>query len=70
MRRSNDNDYTQIHGTVLRMSQRAVLVRLTEGRREAWIPQSVIFEDDLAGLDVGVVGEINVQEWFHDKELA
>lgn len=59
-----------IHGTVMKMTQRACLFRLTEERREVWIPQSVIFEEDLCGLADGVIGEINVAQWFFDKELA
>lgn len=62
--------HVSIHGTVMKMTQRAVLFRLTEARREVWIPQSVIFEDDLDGLDAGVISEINVAQWFYDKELS
>lgn len=62
------DDYSQLHVTVLRITAKAILVRLEDNQREAWIPQSQVFEDDLAEMDVGVVMEINVKTWFCAKE--
>lgn len=60
-------DYTQLYGTVKAMTRKAIL--LAADGEEVWIPMSCIFEDDLAGLDVGVIGEVNVATWFCDKEI-
>lgn len=64
----SSGDYVPIGGLVKKMTAKAILF-VMEGE-EYWIPMSVIFEDDLAEIDVGVIGEINVAEWFYKKELA
>lgn len=69
MRVSSGNSYVAIHGLVKHMTRKAVLFSLTGSRREVWIPMSVISEEDLAGTDVGVIGEINVAEWFYTREI-
>lgn len=60
-------EYEPIYGTVKAMTRKAVL--MSQDGEEVWIPMSCIFEDDLAGLDVGVVGEVNVAKWFVEKEI-
>lgn len=52
---------------VVKVTRKAVLVTL-EGE-ELWVPQSVIFEDDLAELEEGSICELNVQQWFFDREM-
>lgn len=64
---SNDS-YEQIKGTVKHITKKAVLFELDDGE-EIWIPMSVIFEDDLAEIDVGVIGEISVAQWFYEREI-
>lgn len=60
--------YQPINCEILKISQKAILV-LFEGE-EHWVPQSLIFEDDLAEVEQGFVGEINVAEWFYIRELS
>jgi hypothetical protein len=54
---------------VEKLTAKAVLL---EGRdaEPFWVPQSVIFEDDLAELEEGELMEINVKKWFYDKEFG
>lgn len=51
---------------IVALTKKAVLTSI-DGR-EVWIPQSVIFEEDLAEMGEGVIMEINVQDWFCKKE--
>lgn len=51
---------------VIRLTTKAVLTSI-DGR-EVWIPQSLIFEEDLAEMSEEVIMEVNVQEWFCKKE--
>jgi hypothetical protein len=56
--------------TVIRMTDKAILVELhDQDDREVWIPMSVIFEDDLADICQGSIGEINVKRWFYEREI-
>jgi len=65
----NTDNYESLgYVTVLKITSKAVLVE-SDGE-EIWIPQSVIFEDDLADLVEDEMCEINVKQWFYDKELA
>lgn len=57
-----------VSGTVVRMTDRAVLFHLDEQDRDLWIPLSMI-DEDAEDLDVGVVQEINVAQWFYDREI-
>lgn len=63
--------YEAVEVTVMNMTGKAVLCRLEEDedKREVWVPMSVIFEDDLADLTIGLVAEINVAQWFYRKEI-
>ncbi len=65
-----NNDYVPISGAVLAKTPKAVLLCLDEDADELWVPRSVIFEDDLDLLVVGELVEINVAQWFHEREIA
>jgi hypothetical protein len=52
---------------VIFASERALLVDLGDGD-EVWIPFSIIFEDDLVGIEIGETTEINVASWFVERE--
>lgn len=62
----SDNDYTPIEGVVEHITKKAVLMEINGDKH--WIPFSVIFEDDLAELEVDECMEINVADWFVAKE--
>lgn len=70
MRVSRGDGYVAINGCVQHMTKKAIHFSMDGTGDQHWIPMSVIFEDDLAEIDVGVIGEIHVKEWFYDKELA
>ena len=61
-------EYVPISGLVKFITKKAVLFIIDD--EEYWVPVSQIFEDDLAEIDEGVIGEINVSEWFYDREIA
>lgn len=64
---NDDTNYTPIEGVVMHMTKKAVLLKV-DGEDDVWIPFSVIHEDDCAELEVGEYMEINVAEWFCEKE--
>jgi len=58
-------DYVTIDiDQITRATNKAVLAKI--GENEHWIPRSVIEDGD--DLDEGDFGEINVAEWFAQKE--
>lgn len=61
-----ETTYTPIEGVIQHITKKAVLINV--GGDEVWVPMSVIFEDDLAELEVGELMEINIAEWFAEKE--
>ncbi len=63
-----DKDYAPIMCDIGHMTSKAVHVT-TEDGVVAWVPFSQIFEDDLAGLSQGDHVELNIKQWFIDKEL-
>lgn len=62
------SEYVAVQGTVMKMTKKAILFKGTDNA-DHWIPMSCIFEDDLAEIDEGVVGEINVATWFYEREM-
>lgn len=60
------NKYNAHVGTVVALTDKAALLDFTHSK--LWVPFSQIFEDDLAGIDVGVVQEFNISAWFCNKE--
>jgi hypothetical protein len=67
--RSDLPRYVPVECVVMKLTRRAVLVKLEDlDDREQWIPQSLIHPDDLANIDDGVCGEIRVEEWFVFQE--
>lgn len=68
MRTSNDDNYTAVEAIVKVMTKKAALLIIDED--EHWVPFSCIFEDDLAEMGVGVCMEVNIKEWFYEKEIA
>jgi hypothetical protein len=56
-------------GTVVKATDKAVLVDLGEIGEEKWIPRSVLGgEEDADEIDEGYVGDIVVQRWWAVKE--
>lgn len=50
-------------------TKKAVLVEVPHLSKDIWIPFSVIAEEDLCDLEPGVIKELNVAQWFADKEI-
>lgn len=60
------DNFTPITGVIVHMTKKAALVSI-DGTN-VWVPFSVIFEDDLAEMEVGDTSEINIADWFCEKE--
>lgn len=62
-----ETTYEAFDGAIVKaLTKRAVLL-VIDGD-DYWVPQSCIHEDDLAGLGVGVICEVNIATWFVEKE--
>lgn len=64
----SDTSYVPVECLIRHLTQKAALVLELDEGREVWVPLSVIHEEDLGDLEVGLEVEINVAEWFADKE--
>ena len=63
------SDYVQVENAVIKaVTKRAALVYIDGSDR--WIPLSCISEEDLDQLEVGLVLELSVVEWFYNKEIG
>lgn len=60
----NRDRYEAISVTVTTITGKAILIN--DGTKDCWIPKSLIEDPD--DLVHGEVTEINVQEWFLQKE--
>jgi hypothetical protein len=58
--------------TLVRETERAVLVRIDKSKKELWIPKTVLSDDsEVYGKDAGpdgTVGRCIVAEWWAEKE--
>ena len=63
------SDYVQVENAVIKaVTKRAALVYIDGS--DHWIPLSCISEEDLDQLEVGLVLELSVVEWFYNKEIG
>jgi len=59
-------NYSPVEVVIVAITDRAVLIN--DGTSETWVPKSLIDEDDVDDLVQGSYQEINVQDWFLEKE--
>lgn len=63
------DSYCQFDVIIVKMTQRAVLISMIEDEDEEWwVPMSCILEDDLAVMEEGTGMELNVAQWFCEKQ--
>lgn len=67
MRYQDEVQYVVLPVLVKKTTHKAVLINLGEGG-DRWVPMSCISTASLAEIDEGYLGDIEVAQWFAEKE--
>jgi len=63
----DEESYEDVQVEIVQESQRALVVKLSDGRR-IWIPKSVLVLAACTAFKVGETGTLAVESWFVEKE--
>lgn len=66
-RYQDEVQYVTFNVLVKRITARAVLINLYEGK-DQWVPQSCMSVNTLNEITEGFLGDVEVAKWFAEKE--